>query len=169
MERRRVREGGSLITRVLLLLVPLALGCKIDTTRPPYGPIDGATEIKIELKVSVATEILADRLRADSIPVTRVEVRDGWMESPWFDATTRRPTTRRRLGPEVVRVRAWVDPLEVGHSRLTVETLFRPLADPSLPDRELDRQVPPDHPTAVRVDSVLQRMLRQYGDTAAER
>ena len=154
-------------TLAVLVLASLILGCKIDSTRPPYGPIEGASDVKVELKAPAATQILAERLLADSLPVTRIELRDGWMETPWFDAATGKPTNQRRLGPEVVRVRAWVDPLEVGHSRLTVETLFRPLADPSVSDRELDRQVPPDHPTAARVDSVLKAMLRQYGDTSA--
>jgi hypothetical protein len=46
---------------------------------------------------------------------------------------------------------------------LTVETLYRPLADPSLPERELDRQVPRDHPVGKKVEKLLEDMLKRYG------
>jgi hypothetical protein len=46
---------------------------------------------------------------------------------------------------------------------LTVETLYRPLADPSLPERELERQVPRVHPTAVKVERVLEALLKRHG------
>ncbi len=147
--------------------VAFLLACHATTTRPTFGPVTGASRTEVELKVPVATRLLADRLIADSIPVTRVEPRDGFLETPWFDTASGRPTTRRRLGPGVVRLRAWVDPTQVGHSQLTVETLFRPLADPSLPERELDRQVPPTHPTASKVKNVLERLTREYGDSTA--
>ena len=45
----------------------------------------------------------------------------------------------------------------------TVETVYRPLADPSLPERELDRQVPRDHPVAIKVRAALQDLVKRYG------
>ena len=53
-------------------------------------------------------------------------------------------------------MRAWAEPTHPGNSKVTVETLYRPLADPSLPERELDRQVPRDHPVAIKVRAALQ-------------
>ena len=50
---------------------------------------------------------------------------------------------------------------------MTVETVYRPLADPSLPERELDRQVPRDHPVAVKVRTALQEMVKKYGGPPA--
>jgi hypothetical protein len=118
----------------------------------------------LELDVPRATGQVATGLKADSFPVTVLEPRDGFLETPWFDSATSRPTSRRPLGTDVVRVRAWVDPEKPGHSRVTVETLFRDIADPSLPERELDREVPPDHPTAVRVRAVLDSLRKRYGE-----
>ena len=46
---------------------------------------------------------------------------------------------------------------------VTVETVYRPLADPSLPERELDRQVPRDHPVGVKVRAALQELVKRYG------
>jgi len=55
----------------------------------------------------------------------------------------------------VVRLRAWVNLSMRGHSTVTFETVFRPMADPSLPGRELERALPPGHPVAQRVRRVL--------------
>jgi hypothetical protein len=35
-----------------------------------------------------ATERLAEALRQDSIPLARVDARDGYLASPWFEAVT---------------------------------------------------------------------------------
>jgi hypothetical protein len=117
----------------------------------------------LELEVPGATRLVADRLRADSLPIAVTELRDGFLESPWFDTATSRPTRKKPLGADVVRIRAWVDPERPGYSRVTVETLFRDIADPSLPERELDREVAPDHPVAVRVRTVLDSLTARYG------
>jgi hypothetical protein len=65
----------------------------------------------------------------------------------------------------VVRIRAWADPARPGSSQLTVETLYRPVADPSLSDRELERVVAHDHPVAVKVEAALKQLVDRYGGT----
>jgi len=117
---------------------------------------------EINLPVRAATEALADVLRTDSLPLRRVELADGYLETEWFDAASKQPTGGRRLGPEVVQVRAWVDPAKPGSSRMTVETIIRPLADPSLPARALDRQAPADHPTARRIAEIVEQLVKLY-------
>lgn len=147
----------------LPLLIALAIGgCKATTTRPYFPPVTGAAQAEIELEVKNATSALADVLRSDSLPVTRVAPIDGYIETAWFNAGTKRPTHERRLGPGVVQVRAWVDPTRTGHSRLTVETIYRPLADPSLSPRELDRQVPPDHEIGRRMEEIVVELAKLY-------
>jgi hypothetical protein len=37
------------------------------------------------------------------------------------------------------------------------------LADPSLPERELERQVPINHPVALKVVAVLKKLVDRYG------
>lgn len=112
----------------------------------------------------MATRRLSEALKADSIPVQKVRLRDGYIETPWFDARTGRPLGRRRaIGPGVVRIRAWADPARPGSSQLTVETLYRPLVDPSLPPRELEREVRRDHPVAKRVENVLLGLVKRFG------
>jgi hypothetical protein len=155
-------RDGSGPRHLLLALTLAASACSPATTRPYYPPLTGAAQAEVELEVKGATGALADVLRSDSLPVTRVEVRDGFIETAWFDAKTKQPTTARRLGPDVVQVRAWVDPTRSGYSRMTVETVYRPLADPSLSPRDLDRQVPTDHPVGKRMEEIVTELAKLY-------
>ncbi|MGH7516001.1 MAG: hypothetical protein ACREOC_00830 [Gemmatimonadales bacterium] len=136
--------------------------CQLATARPPFEPAPEARHADVALSRPEATERLAEALREDSIPVTRVELRDGYLETRWFDAATGHTAATGRTGTGVVRVRGWIEPARVRQSELRVETVFRSAVDPSLPERELERAVPPDHPVSQRVDSVLARLARRY-------
>ena len=43
----------------------------------------------MDLDVAKATTTLAEQLKSDSIPVSRVEPKDGYLETEWFSATHR--------------------------------------------------------------------------------
>ena len=150
------------------------LGCFPTTTRPAFSPLPSAAMTEVELGVPEATRALALALHADSIPVRRTEPKDGWLESDWFDVRTLKPTTQRRLGPDVVKVRAWIDPTHPSvkgdsvHSTITVETVYRPVADPSRADRELDKQVPSTHPIAGRMVALTLNLAKLYGRTSTD-
>lgn len=159
---------------VALAVAAAVAGCRATTPRPPFVPFPEAAHAEIGFgnpdplaTIVRATRTVADALRADSIPIRVVHEEAGFLESPWFDAATLAPTTRRRLGPDVVRVRAWVGPAKPGYSALEVETVFRPRADPSLPERELESPVPDDHPVGRRVAEVVKRLAAEFGDPDA--
>jgi hypothetical protein len=139
------------------------VACQPNTTRPPITPFPEAAGTEIRLSPLEATRRMAEALRADSLPVRTVALRDAYIETPWFNAATRRPILGRPLGPNVVRIRAWADPARPGSSLLTVETVYRPLADPSLPERELEREVARNHPVAVKMEAALRRLVERYG------
>jgi hypothetical protein len=153
--------------RVWLFLIGAgwgAVGCQPNTTRPSFTPLPEAAGTEVHLTVPEATRRLAEALKADSIPPGRIRLRDGYIETGWFEARTGRVVQHgRAVGPGIVRVRAWADPSRPGSSQLSVETLYRPLLDPSLPDRELERQVARDHPVAVKVVAVLRQLVERYG------
>jgi hypothetical protein len=148
--------------RALVALALLA-ACKPDTTRPAITPYPEAAGVEIRLRPQEATRRLAEALQADSLPPAQVRLRDGYLETKWLDSATGRPTGRRPIGTDVVRLRGWADPGRPGFTVLTVETLYRPLADPALPERELERQVPREHPTAMKVEQILEAMVKRYG------
>jgi hypothetical protein len=153
--------------------VAVAAACQASTTRPPFVPYPEAAHGEIGFgnpdrvaTVIRATQVLAEALRADSIPVARVEERDGYLETRWFEASSLQPTSREPLGPDVVRVRAWVTPAKPGFGTIEVETVYRPLIDPSLPARELETPVPDDHPVGRRVADVVKKLVERYGEPA---
>jgi hypothetical protein len=148
----------------ICLSVALIAGCQPNTGRPAFAPLPESAGTEVRLSVREATRRLAEALRADSLPVRKVLLRDGYLESSWFDAKTGRSSARRNpTGSGTVRIRAWADPARPGSSQLAVETSYRLLADPSLPERELERQVPPSHAVAVKVEAVLRRLVEQFG------
>jgi len=148
----------------LVCFVAGVAACQPATTRPPFPPLPEAPGREVRLPVPMATRRLAEALKADSIPTQKVRLRDGYIETPWFEARNGRPAGQSRaIGTGVVRIRAWADPARAGSSQLTVETLYRPRVDPSLPYRELERQVSLDHPVAKKVDTALQKLVERYG------
>jgi hypothetical protein len=152
--------------RALLVFGVALAACQPSTTRPPITPYPEAAGTEVRLPVRLATQRLAEAFRADSIPTRKVQLRDGYIETNWFRVATGRPVRGLSpLGTGVVRIRAWADPARPGSSQLTVETLYRPVADPSLPDRELERVVAREHPVAVKVEAALKRLVDRYGGT----
>jgi hypothetical protein len=146
---------------LLLLAIP---GCYPTTTRPDLTPRPEAPRVELELEVPQATRALALALDADSFPVVRTEPLDGWLETGWFNGITLLPTRERPLGINVVRLRGFVEPGRANHSMVTVEIVYRPQANPSLPDRELEVVVPDWHPVAGRLRTVMQRLRSEFGE-----
>jgi hypothetical protein len=130
--------------------------------------LPAAAEAVVDLDVAKATSLLAEALKADSIPVSRVEPRDGYLETGWFNALSGAPSNERPLGDSLVRVRGWVNAYGKVRGSIRVESAVRPLANPALPPRELDQQAPPDNPAAIRVARVLTAMARRYPVPGAE-
>lgn len=155
------------IALVLALAVAAGLAsaaCDPGTKRPTFLPRPEASSTELEMPVPAATQALAAALAADSIPLVRIAPRDGFVESPWLDATTMRPASRRALGPSVVRLRGWVDPSRYGYSRLTVEVVYRTRVDPSVTPRETEAEVPWASPPRARVRTLLAKL----GGTSVE-
>jgi hypothetical protein len=107
---------------------------------------------------NVAAEA-ASWLTAQGVPLERWNARDAYVETVWYDTTTKQG--RRGEGaldrlPTSVKIRCWADPAAPGRTRLTVEAVYRPFYDPS--DRPRDREL------AVPVNSggraLVERLLR---------
>lgn len=141
----------------LPLLVLIAVACA-RTARPSFAPMPEARRGQVELDPQEATKKLGEAMTAAGLPVTEVATRDGYVETAWFDTTDLKPVHGRPLGSDDVRVRAWVMPYRYGWSEITMEAVYRPLADPSLPPRELERSVAFDHPIRVKIREIMQQM-----------
>jgi hypothetical protein len=155
--------------RLSALGVLLVAACDPGTTRPDLVPFPEARTIEVMGDRAGALGVLEYALRADSIPIARVSAKDHWLETPWFDARTLRPAGADALGTGTVKLRWWADPSRQGATLITVELVYRPMADPSVPPRELERPVPGSDSIYARVGRVLKVVTdsvgAHFGDT----
>lgn len=134
----------------------LLAACSLSTSRPAFQPVPQARVGDLDVEVPDATQRIVKALTDAGVPVERVSTQDGYFETRWFDTATGRPVGGRPLGMDVVRVRGWVTPSAHGSSEIKVEAVYRPIADPSRPARELERSVPYEHPVRVKVREAYQ-------------
>lgn len=154
---------SSLVSRPVLAVTLAVVACDPTTTRPDVTPIPEARTIEVTLSRQGAITKLHEALLADSFPIDRMVTQDAWLETPWFDALTLQPTPAQRLGRDVVKLRGWADPSRPGNSLIVVELVYRPLADPSVPSRELDRPVPSTDSIYIRVGTILKGLEDEIG------
>ncbi len=101
-------------------------------------------------------DALASALTAQGLKIRAISRAEGYLETAWFD-----PTTRASVGQEhrhtqrVFRMRAYADSVPPLRSELSLETVYRRTADPSATGREEEIVVPPGQPG----DSLTQRVL----------
>jgi hypothetical protein len=136
--------------------VLLLAACSLSTSRPAFQPVPQARVGDLDVEVPDATQRIVKALTDAGIPVDRVSTEDGYFETRWFDTATGRSVGGRPLGMDVVRVRGWVTPSAHGSSEIRVEAVYRPIADPSRPARELERSVPYEHPVRAKVREAYQ-------------
>ncbi len=157
--------GRRLVTGYWLLVT--VVGCAATTSRPYFDPLPSAAVAEIELSIASATRALAEAMARDSIALGNIKEKDGYLDSGWLDAATLEHTVARPLGAGVVRVRAWIKPAKQFWSELSVEATFRPIEDPSRPERELDAPLPEDHPLQKRLGALIQKLIVEFGDADA--
>jgi hypothetical protein len=157
------RTSRSLLSRLSSLGLCLALACDPGTTRPDLIPFPEARTIEVIQERRDAIESLRRALVAESLPVARFDTVDLWLDTPWFDARTLQPTGSGALGTGVVKLRGWADPTRPGHSMLVVELVYRPMADPSVPPRQLERPVAPTDSIHARVGRALKAIEDEFG------
>lgn len=134
------------------------LACSPVTSRSRVVPFPEAPTAEVRADIPRTTERVLAVLAADSIPVARYSLRDGWIETAWLDTATMRPTQARPQGEGIVRLRGWIDPGRIGYSIVTLEGASRVMNDPSLPERELERPLRPNHPVRMRIDTLMSRI-----------
>ncbi|HEV8612934.1 MAG TPA: hypothetical protein VGQ73_05440, partial [Gemmatimonadales bacterium] len=146
-----------------MTLFLLLASCRATTSRPSFVPLPAATSAEVQLDIPAATRALAERLAQDSVPLVTIKETDGFLDSGWLDAATLERTSKRPLGSDVIRVRAWINPSKEFWSELVVEASYRVMADASRPERELDLSLPADHPLQRRLAGSIRKLIEKYG------
>jgi len=142
------------------LLVPLGLSCTAPTTRPFFQPFPLAAFDTVPERPEVVIRLLADRLTEQRIPIRALSDQEGFLESGWFDPRTKRRRAGAANPNRAVRLRVWADLVEPQASQVVIETVYRTIADPSLPEREAEG-VAPAGSAGDSVTQALRTGLRQ--------
>ena len=123
--------------RICLLLA----ACTPITTRPDFRPDPRALTVVLDARPERVTTVLDSLVAAESLEVARANVRDGYVETAWYDTQAHRTRHHEReitnLDP-TVKIRFWADPWVPGQTRLTTEPVYRPRYDPSRAERDLE-------------------------------
>ncbi len=121
--------------------------CGAGGVRPTFRPFPEAITDTVAGEPEFIVEQLSELLQDEGIELRWVRVHEGYIETKWFDPVTGRTGGGRSLNTEgVIRLRFWTD-LALEHASVVVgEAVHRRILDPSLPVRETEAHVAPEHP-----------------------
>jgi len=137
--------------KAIVICALLLAACTPATTRPSFAPVPEALHAVINASPADVTQTAQALLAADSIAVHFVSLRDAFLETQEFAGTN--------------RVRLWADPDVPGKTRVTIEAVYRPMADPSRTPRDLERAAPPGSPGQLRAEQLLAALKDKLGVT----
>jgi hypothetical protein len=126
-------------------------GCTPATTRPSFAPIPEALHAVINARPADVTRAAQELLKADTISIRFVNLRDAFLETNDFAGTH--------------RLRLWADPDVPGKARVTIEAVYQPIDDPSRARRDLELAAPPGSAGALRAAQLLAALEEKLGVT----
>jgi hypothetical protein len=128
-----------MVVRPVLCAVAGLAACTPATSRPPFAPLPQATALEVVADPPAVAREAGSWLTAAGVPVVRNSEIDRYVETGWYAP---RPDSSGVGFPHQVKTRLWADPAGVGRTRVTVETVYRPVDDPSRLPRDLEVLVP---------------------------
>jgi hypothetical protein len=163
----RTRCWGPRLLRIAhFAFLIAALACTPTTKRPDFPPLPLARAAQILARPQQVIPALAVLLVAESLRVRRMSLRDGYLETDWYDTRTRRSYRSGARVPDLaraVKVRCWADPYVPGETVLTLEVAHQLRVDPSRPARDFEASVPAGQAGDTLADSLLARIRRRFG------
>lgn len=118
----------------------LLAACSPATSRPPFAPLPQAAELLLVGEPPLVTRETAAWLAAAGIPTVRVSELDRFIETAWYVPPA---DSAGAPFPFRVKTRVWADPAGGDRTLVRVETVYRPLEDPSRSPRDLEVAAPP--------------------------
>lgn len=91
---------------------------------------------------ATVTRYAATWIAGAGVATVRVSEIDRYVETDWYQPSA--DSAPARPFPFQVKTRFWADPSGSGRSHAFIETVYRPMEDPSRPARDRERAVPPD-------------------------
>lgn len=158
-----VRRAACGPAVALLGAVGLAACTGLGGVRPMYGPVPGSVALVLADSPDNVTRAAADEVQQAGLRLQWMSVEEGYVETEWFNVTTRVSTPQPDLGDleHSVKVRFFADPT-AGKTRLAAEAVTTYAVDPSRPQRELERMAPPGHPGREVLTQILDRLKTRF-------
>jgi len=173
--RVQTRDDLPLPIRNPKSAIPICLliaACTPITTRPDFRPDPSALLVTLDARPERVTAALDSLVPAESLEVAHSNVRDGYVETAWYETQAHRSRHHEReitnLGA-TVKIRFWADPWVPGQTRLTVEPVYRPRYDPSRVERELEVIVPKEHEGYKIAQRFVDKLKERFGVPKAAR
>jgi hypothetical protein len=144
----------------------LLAACTPITTRPDFRPDPRALVVILNARPERVTAALDSLVPAESLEVARANLRDGYVETAWYDTRARRTRRHEREITNLaatVKIRFWADPWVPGQSRLTVEPVYRPRYDPSRPERDLEVIASKQHEGYKIAQRFVDKLKKKFG------
>jgi hypothetical protein len=169
---KRRTEGRSLavpsvaVRSVVSLSVAFLSCCTPITTRPDFRPDPRALIVTLNARPEPVTFGIDSLVRAESLEVAHVNVRDGYVETAWYDTKTHRSAHHEREIHELeatVKIRFWADPWVPGQTRLTVEPVYRPRVDSSRRERDLEVILSKEHEGYKIAQELVEKLKKRFG------
>ena len=172
MRHGRVSELArdlSLLLRIphsVFRILFLVAACTPITTRPDFRPDPRTLVIILDARPERVTTVLDSLVPAESLEVAHANVRDGYVETAWYDTQAHRTRHHEREITNLaatVKIRFWADPWVPGQTRLTVEPVYRPRYDPSRPERDLEVIAPKEHEGNKIAQRFVDKLKEKFG------
>jgi hypothetical protein len=146
--------------------VVLLAACTPITSRPAFLPYPQALVAIVDASAPRIVPEAMGWLASQGLRVEWSSPQDGYVETAWFNVRTRNSTTGQGDPGDLldtVKLRCWVDPNAPGKSQLTVEAVYRPMLDPSRPERDLEVMVPEGSDGHRIAAQLIEAMKQKFG------
>jgi hypothetical protein len=136
--------------------VAVALACGSHNIRPYLVPLPDAVADTLHADPSEVIEFLNTVVAEEGFRISRVSSAEGYLVTDWYDTENQLAGGKYARDPTAaIRLRFFADPVGGDQSALRPEAVYRRTLDPSIPEREAERMVPPGH----YGDLIFQRVL----------
>ena len=166
LERLRRSCVRVVVPTFQLSLAVLVVSCDPASSRPEFLPLPQADTLLLKGAPGQVAGEAASWLTARGIVVERWSEKDSYVETAWYDTTTKRATRREGdLGAlqSSVKIRCWADRGAPGQTRITVELVYRPFYDPSQPPRDREVALMSQGGARTIVDSLMGALKKRLG------
>lgn len=171
--RKRLGRSRAAIPALMFRVPRSAFGvcltvaaCTPITTRPDFRPDPRAPTVTLNARPEPVTVGIDSLVRVESLEVAHANVRDGYVETAWYDTKAHRSAHYEREihDPEAtVKIRFWADPWVPGQTRLTVEPVYRPRLDPSRRARDLEVILSKEHEGYKIAQEIVEKLKKRFG------